>query len=372
MLELSARMSNYFSVVMVQFMSSNVKVAIVSLGVISFLLGAIFSNLLKFRRRNKAYVPDWQLVVTGTSFAICCIVLAFILYNMLFYNWSLMPAIENVLVVVCLCLAMMNGIAYGFRLNKLSGIPQKTRSRLIEEQLLVQNLSQSQQNIALREKVIETKRKHLKSQMNPHFIFNVLTGIQHLLQKAESERAGQVFNQFRKLLMLGFMSQEKILGPLSQEIEHVEQYVELERIRLSKSFKFNWDIESDVVPDITPCPLFILQPLVENAIWHGLSNESVDEPELRLRVQWKNEDLVISVHDNGPGLQNKNQAQQKHVSRGTNIIRERLALLRHRGRLTISECPCDHPFTTGVSSELRLPLWALEPTWHQIKEKKAG
>jgi len=357
---------------MAQFMSLDVKVAIVSLGVINFLLAAILMNLWKFRRRNTAYVPVWQLISTGTSFAGCILVLGYALYHSFINNWSVSPAIENADIIACLLLAALNGLAYGFQLNKLSGIPQKTRNRLIEEQLLVQNLSQSQQNLALKEKVVETKRRHLKSQMNPHFIFNVLTGIQHLLQKAESERAGQVFSQFRKLLMLGFMSQEKILGPLSQEIEHVEQYVELERIRLSKAFEFSWDIKSDVVPAITPCPLFILQPLVENAIWHGLSTESVKAPELRLRIQWDNEDLVISVHDNGPGLQTKNQTSPNHVSRGTSIIRERLALLRHRGKLTISECPHDHPFATGVSSELRLPLWALEPAWHQMKEKKAS
>ena len=357
---------------MAQFMSLDDKVALVSLGIISFLLAVISINLWKFRRRNAAYVPDWQLLMSGISFVLFAMILGFGLYHVIIDHQSFSPANENVFIFMCLALAAVNGLAYGYRLNRLSGIPQKTRNRLIEEQLLVQNLSQSQQNLALKEKVIESKRKHLKSQMNPHFIFNVLTGIQHLLQKAESERAGQVFSQFRKLLMLGFMSQEKILGPLSQEIEHVEQYIELERIRLSKPFAFNWDIQSDVVTDFTPCPLFILQPLVENAIWHGLSKESVEEPELRLKVYWDNEDLIISVHDNGPGLRDKDESAQKHVSRGTSIIRERLALLRHRGKLTISECPKDHPFPTGVASKLRLPLWALEPAWHHIEEKKAS
>lgn len=353
-------------------MSLDVKVAMVSLGGISFLLAVISINLWKFRLRNAAYVPDWQLIMSGISFALFAMILGYGSYLVIIKNQSFLPANEDVIIFMCMALAAVNGLAYGYRLNRLSGIPQKTRNRLIEEQLLVQNLSQSQQNLALKEKVIESKRKHLKSQMNPHFIFNVLTGIQHLLQNAESERAGQVFSQFRKLLMLGFMSQEKILGPLSQEIEHVEQYIELERIRISKPFTFSWDIESDVVPEITPCPLFILQPLVENAIWHGLSKESMPEPELRLRVYWDNEDLIISVHDNGPGLRNKGESEQKHVSRGTSIIRERLALLRHRGRLTISECPNDHPFPTGVASKLQLPLWALEPAWHHIEEKKAS
>lgn len=267
-------------------------------------------------------------------------------------------------------LAGSNGLWYGFRLRRVIDATSNTREQIIEKQLLMQSVSQSQQNLLLKEKVRDSKRKHLKSQMNPHFIFNVLTGIQNLLQDAESQKAGLVFSRFRRLLMLGFMSQDRILGPLSQEMEHVEQYLELEHLRLNAPVQFEWDVASDVIPALVPCPLFILQPLVENAIWHGLNAEGLENPRLRISVRWQSEDLVVAVCDNGAGLNQTQEQRTSHKSRGTSIVRERLALLRHRGDLQISETPEGHPFDRGVMSKLTFPLWALEPSWHSSERSE--
>lgn len=271
-----------------------------------------------------------------------------------------------------IAVAGINGLWYGISLRSLLGHSENTREQLIQKQLLMQSVSQAQQNVLLKEQVRETKRRHLKSQMNPHFIFNVLTGIQNLLQKGNSEKAGIVFSQFRRLLMLGFMSQDRILGPLAQEMDHVDQYLELERTRLSESIQFRWNIAPDVVPSVIPCPLFILQPLVENAIWHGLSGTGVAQPSLTISVHWLNQDLVIAVCDNGTGIRLKGEPQSGHKSRGTAIVKERLALLRHRGQLEILDCPMGHPFERGVMARMTLPLWALEPPWHANEERKAS
>ena len=252
------------------------------------------------------------------------------------------------------------------------GHSENTREQLIEKQLLMQSVSQAQQNILLKEQVREIKRRHLKSQMNPHFIFNVLTGIQNLLQEGKSEKAGTVFSRFRRLLMLGFMSQDRVLGPLAQEMDHVEQYLELERTRLSESINFHWDIAPDVLPAVIPCPLFILQPLVENAIWHGLSGTGVDQATLTIQIHWQEQDLVIAVSDNGIGIRPKSDPKSSHKSRGTAIVKERLALLRHRGQLEILDCPVGHPFAHGVTARMTLPLWSLEPTWHANEKRMAS
>ena len=236
----------------------------------------------------------------------------------------------------------------------------------------MQSVSQAQQNVLLKEQVRETKRRHLKSQMNPHFIFNVLTGIQNLLQEGKSEKAGTVFSRFRRLLMLGFMSQDRVLGPLAQEMDHVEQYLELERTRLSESIDFSWEIAPDVLPAVIPCPLFILQPLVENAIWHGLSGTGVDQPTLTIQIHWQEQDLVIAVCDNGIGIRPKSDPKSSHKSRGTAIVKERLALLRHRGQLEILDCPIGHPFAHGVTARMTLLLWSLEPTWHTNEKRMAS
>lgn len=271
-----------------------------------------------------------------------------------------------------IAVASINGIWYGISLRSLLGHSENTREQLIQKQLLMQSVSQAQQNVLLKEQVRETKRRHLKSQMNPHFIFNVLTGIQNLLQEGNSQKAGTVFSRFRRLLMLGFMSQDRVLGPLAQEMNHVDQYLELERTRLSESVRFQWNIAPDVIPSVIPFPLFILQPLVENAIWHGLSGTGVARPSLAINVHWRDQDLIIAVCDNGAGMRPKVDQKSAHKSRGTAIVKERLALLRHRGQLEILDCPDGHPFERGVMARMILPLWALEPAWHSNEERKAS
>lgn len=328
-------------------------------------------NLKRIARRHPHLVVHGQEhFATGTT-AILSVCFLLGLCSHLPIGMPIPPKTPDIINWGALVLAGGNGLWYGIRLRHVIDATSNTREQLVEKQLLMQSVSQSQQNLLLKEKVRESKRKHLKSQMNPHFIFNVLTGIQNLLQNAESQKAGLVFSRFRRLLMLGFMSQDRILGPLSQEMEHVEQYLELECLRLNEPIRFEWDIASDVIPNLVPCPLFILQPLVENAIWHGLNMEGIANRQLRISIHWRSEDLIIAVSDNGYGLRKRKEQQKSHKSRGTSIVRERLALLRHRGELLIADTPENHPFDQGVTSKLVLPLWALEPSWHE-SEKKAG
>lgn len=328
-------------------------------------------NLQEIAKRHPHRITSYQRLLAAVSIVALIFSIGLQVTDALLQSieWKGMAYIS--VHVGALAMAGCNGVWYGIQLRKVVEETSKTREQLIEKQLLMQSVSQSQQNLLLKEKVRESQRKHLKSQMNPHFIFNVLTGIQNLLQSAESKKAGLVFSRFRRLLMLGFMSQDRVLGPLSQEIDHVNQYLELERIRLSNPIHFEWNIAPDVLPQMVPCPLFILQPLVENAIWHGL-NGSIVEPALKISVRWRDQDLVIAVSDNGQGLDQATHKPKTHQSRGTSIVRERLALLRHRGELRIQDRPNGHPFSQGVTAELHLPLWALEPAWHANEKRKAG
>jgi sensor histidine kinase YesM len=258
-------------------------------------------------------------------------------------------------------------------LRKNQGIPQEAQNALIQEQLLLQSVTQIQQNLKLQDEVRHAKRINLRSQMNPHFLFNILTGIQHLLFSEQSERASHVFRRFRKLLMKDFISNDRINGALSQELEQVKQYMELEKERLSKTIQWTIKLEDGLNAQQTSCPLFILQPLVENAIWHGLSSESIVQPQLLIQVIRQEEDLLLMVHDNGIGLDpNSSNKKPKHQSRGTAILKERLSLLRHPGALNLSMQHPLSPYSQGTSSEIRLPLWALEPPPHPTRVKTAN
>lgn len=233
-----------------------------------------------------------------------------------------------------------------------------TDGRFIEEIILSQSLLQISKNKALQDTLRKSKREHLRTQMNPHFLFNVLTGIQHLIMQGDTERASELFRRFRHLLMQGFLSAEDHVGTLEQELQHVESYLDLESVRVSHRISWDLDIAADVDPGTTPCPLFIVQPLVENAIWHGLGGGTLADPRIRIVVRWGQEDdLVIQVSDNGRGMEAAAAVREKkHQSRGTSIIKERLSLLSHGGHLSMDE-QLPPPLLQGVTSTLRLHHW---------------
>ena len=248
----------------------------------------------------------------------------------------------------------------GHVLKKWHFHQEEALNALSQEQLLHQSVAQLQRNIDLRDQVQYAKRMNLRTQMNPHFLFNVLTGIQHLIFKEDNERAGLVFRRFRILLMQGFMSHNRIVGSLKEELQHIQDYLELEAIRLPHAITWNITLSHEIKAELTPFPLFLLQPLVENAIWHGLSEPSIINPQLQIEILWQEESLIASVHDNGKGL-TQTKRQKGHQSRGTAIVKERMTLLRHPGKFELLTMGAKGPFQSGTTARLILPLWALEP-----------
>lgn len=347
---------------------------LLSLALVLFVAKAT-RNTQSIEKRNPALFSRYRLPILRFSLAVfiihCCLLvvhsLALPIEAFDAVNSSVGPFVISALAIVC-------GIKYTGLLRKYDKLPNVTKNALIQEQLLLQNVSQTQRNLSLQRKVKDARRLNLKSQMNPHFLFNVLTGIQHLLMRNESEKASLVFSKFRRLLLMGFLSHDQVIGSLRQEMEHIDHYLGLEDIRMEKKIAVRWKIEPDVYPDRTPFPLFILQPLVENAIWHGLSSQKVLEPELHIKVAWLDEGLEIHVQDNGIGIQNSSDksGSTRHRSRGTAIVQERLSLLHHPGVFKMMERPPSHPFDSGVTALIRLPLWSLEPEWSELEKRKAG
>jgi len=237
--------------------------------------------------------------------------------------------------------------------------PLRSEARdFAEEQLVEQSLSQLQRNEDLFERQRELRSRNLRAQMNPHFLFNVLTGIQHLLMEQRVEQAGTVFRKFREHLVHGLREHERMSGNLAEELDHVRAYLELEELRLHAPFGWSVTLGPGVHAADTPCPLFVLQPLVENALWHGISGITDRRGEVAVAVRWLGDDLLLSVHDNGQGLQKATRGK----SRGTSMLRERLALLESAASLTLGPPTADSPFTQGTSAVVRLPGWNVRPT----------
>ena len=182
---------------------------------------------------------------------------------------------------------------------------------------------------ALNQRIAQVKMEALRSQMNPHFVFNCLSSLKLFVEKNETEKASDHISKFATLLrrVLDDARTETETVPLERELDTLRRYVELEMIRFKDKFAFQIDIHPDTDLRQTEIPPLILQPFVENAILHGLQHKTGDGL-LQVRVVEKEDHLRIDIEDNGIGreaaraIKARNPLPQE--SHGLNVTAERL------------------------------------------------
>jgi ligand-binding sensor domain-containing protein len=152
----------------------------------------------------------------------------------------------------------------------------------------------------IRQQMAELKGQALRAQMNPHFIFNCLNAIQELIVTEDYTASYKYLSKFSKLLRMVLNMSEKNLVSLSSEIEMCRLYLELESLRFKNSFHYTVQADERIDADSTPFPSLLVQPFIENAIWHGLLQK---EGEKRLSVNFEEDNgrLVCLISDNGIG-----------------------------------------------------------------------
>ncbi|WP_173002943.1 two-component regulator propeller domain-containing protein [Chitinophaga sp. SYP-B3965] len=152
----------------------------------------------------------------------------------------------------------------------------------------------------IRQQMAELKGQALRAQMNPHFIFNCLNAIQELIITEDYTASYKYLSKFSKLLRMVLNMSEKNMIPLSSEIEMCQLYLELESLRFKNSFQYTIKADERIDTDSTLFPSLLVQPFIENAIWHGLLQK---EGEKRLSIIFEEEHgrLICLVKDNGIG-----------------------------------------------------------------------
>jgi ligand-binding sensor domain-containing protein len=182
----------------------------------------------------------------------------------------------------------------------------------------------------LNKRIAEIKLEALSAQMNPHFIFNSLTSINLFILKNESEAASFYLNKFSRLIrqVLDHSRTETIT--LAEDLETLKLYVELEKLRFGKDFNYSFDIDNQLDTHAIHLPPLLIQPLVENAIWHGLKHKVEGVPMLKIKAFAKDNKAFIEVEDNGIGRKKsaelKKERVDEHTSHGLNVTQERLKL----------------------------------------------
>lgn len=177
-------------------------------------------------------------------------------------------------------------------------------------------------------KILTLEQDMLRSQMNPHFIFNSLNSIKLYIINNEKENAVYYLNKFAKLIRKILVASKEKDIQLSEELDTMALYMNIENIRFSNEINFDISIDDSVNPENIKVPSLILQPFLENALWHGLSSKK-ENKNIQLNVFQKNDKFVtISIEDNGIGreasrlIRNKKTLKRKSV--GIALTKERL------------------------------------------------
>jgi|GEM_PF-2232079 len=204
----------------------------------------------------------------------------------------------------------------------------KRKAELLEEQL-----KRQEEEAKWTEQLRQSRMSALKSQMNPHFIFNALNSVQSLFYANEKEKASEYLGKFSKLMRSVLEMSDQVSVSLYKEIDALTSYLELERLRFEKSFTYNIELDEHIDDEMIKIPSMLIQPYVENAVKHGLLHKEGDS-ELRIHIsQPDKEHLKVDISDNGIGRQASAQIQSdrnpEHRSFASEATAKRLELLNN-------------------------------------------
>jgi hypothetical protein len=205
--------------------------------------------------------------------------------------------------------------------------------------------------------------KALRAQMNPHFIFNSLNSIQLFVMTNEGKEAAKYLNKFAKLIRMILDNSEQTFISISSKIELLKLYVDLEALRLNNSFTATFLVDPNLDQSIL-IPTLLIQPHIENAIWHGLQAKQGEKILLISFMQLNDETIQVIIEDNGLGrkaaLEIKNRKINLHQSKGTKISEDRIALLNKlfgaSPKIEIIDLLNENNLACGTKVVINLPI----------------
>lgn len=195
----------------------------------------------------------------------------------------------------------------------------------------------------IEKRVMQVEMMALRSQMNPHFLFNSLNSIRYMVMVNENENASDYLSKFSKLLRMILNHSEKNVIRLSEELIALRLYLDIEKRRLGDNFSYSIMIDEHIEVEALQIPPMLLQPFVENAIWHGLMPSSKSDKRIEIFIK-KIDDFMVEflIKDNGVGRikagKLKEKSMKQHQSKGTEITNQRVELFNrnYSNKITIS------------------------------------
>ena len=181
-----------------------------------------------------------------------------------------------------------------------------------------------------RSKMLALEQQTLNSSMNRHFIFNALNSIQYYINRQDRLSANRYLSSFAKLIRKNLDSSQNNLTSLQEEIERLELYLGLEKMRFKEKFDYEIHVDEDLDPSSVMVPAMLLQPFLENSIWHGiLPKESPGH--IEVNIESLDDRVSLCILDDGIGIETslKNKGEdQDHISKGMAITSGRIELIK--------------------------------------------
>jgi hypothetical protein len=215
----------------------------------------------------------------------------------------------------------------------------------------------------LQQQRTEMEMQALRAQMNPHFIFNSLNSINRFILQNDRAQASEYLTKFSKLVRMILQNSQASLITLESELESLDLYLNLESLRFNYHFDYNITIPKDLDKEVLQVPPLILQPYVENAIWHGLMHKE-EKGHLDIDISENDDHLFLKIKDNGVGRAKakalSSKSATKHKSMGLRITENRIAILQKNGSqespVTIHDLTSDDGTATGTEVIIKMPL----------------
>ncbi len=218
--------------------------------------------------------------------------------------------------------------------------------------------------------VASLEQQAFTSLMNPHFIFNALNSIQHYINLQDRQSANRYLSDFASLIRKNFDAAQRSFVTLEEELESARIYLRLEQMRFKNKFSFTVNLHEDVDPDQWMVPTLMMQPLLENAILHGIMPSSLPGS-LVLDIWREKQNLHVTITDNGIGMENSRRRKSgNHKSGSMELIRKRVSALNRFVSMPISinfSVACDDPDNPGNKTTIIIPS-GLYRAWQKAQE----
>ena len=233
---------------------------------------------------------------------------------------------------------------------------------LAENELQIQKLKGEKTMTEMEQRTIELEMQALRAQMNPHFVFNSLNSIHRFILQNNRAQASEFLTKFSRLIRLILQNSQTPFITLESELESLSLYLDLESLRFNDYFSYHISVRPDIDVSDLHIPPLIIQPYVENAIWHGLMHKK-ERGRLDIEILEEDECLLIRISDDGIGRKKAalmaSKSATRHKSSGIRITSERISRLKNSyakdSKVSINDLVYEDGSAAGTEVIIKIP-----------------